>query len=947
MMLRSFSLLVVTLALSGAAHAQDLESRAKTLLAGKCLACHNATAKTAGLSLVTREAALQGGQSGAALAPGDAAKSLLYAKVAEAKMPPGNPLPGADRDLLRQWIEAGAPWRGALAPAERKRAGKDWWSLQPLREAQPPAAGGALASWARTPIDRFLAAAMAAQGLSGSPEADRRTLIRRATYDLTGLPPEPDEVEAFVTDVRPDAYERLIDRLLASAAYGERWGRHWLDVARFGESHAYEQNHLRDTAWRYRDYVIRSFNQDKPFDRMVLESLAGDLVAKDDPLNEAGTGFLVAGPHDTVVIQNKDGQLQQRADDLDDMINATASAFLGLTVNCARCHDHKFDPVPQADYYRLQAVFAGVKHGERVIATSEERRRYEEAVAPIRKGLEAAEARLKALREGAAGRLKHQRPQILARYRPAVDSQSTEERFKPERARFVRLHITGTSNGGAPGLDELEVWTPGAEGRNAALASAGAKITASSTRKQEVGENIYSEQFLIDGNFDKRWFGEERNRAVLTVELPGEMAVARVLWSRDRLGGFQGKFTGTVVESYTVEVSIDGRNWKQVASSAGRLPYSERAQEEVLLKEVFKAGERGEWESLAASKAGLEAELARTPKLPVAYAGRFEQPAEATRLLKRGSVTDSGDVVAPASLSALEGVLPGFSLDANAPESERRLALARWITDARNPLTPRVIANRIWHYHFGRGIVGTPSDFGFNGEKPVHPELLDYLARRLLEMGWGLKPLHKEIMMSAAYRQSSRFDEAKSKVDSEARLLWRFPPRRLDAEQVRDAALAVSGKLNRKIGGPGFRLYRYTVDNVATYYPLEQFGEETYRRSVYHQAPRSVRVDLLGQYDCPDSSLPEPKRVVTTTPLQALVLLNNQFLLDQAKFFAERLTREAGRDAGKQAERAFWLAYGRSPSASELAAAVALIGKHGLASFCRAVLNANEFVYVM
>jgi len=462
-----------------------------------------------------------------------------------------------------------------------------------------------------------------------------------------------------------------------------------------------------------------------------------------------------------------------------------------------------------------------------------------------------------------------------------------------------------------------------------------------------VGENIYSEQHLIDGKFDRRWFGAERNQAVLTVELPREMDVGRVVWSRDRLGGFQGKFTGTVVESYTVEVSPDGRNWKQVASSAGRLPYSEKAQEELLLKEVFGSGERREWESLAARKEELGTALARLPKLPAAYIGRFEQPQEATRLLKRGSVTDPGDAVAPGSLSALDGVLPEFSLDVSAPEGERRLALARWITDARNPLTPRVLANRIWHYHFGRGIAGTPSDFGFNGEKPTHPELLDYLAGRLLELGWRLKPLHKEIMMSAAYRQSSGFEEARASVDSEARFLWRFPPRRLDAEQVRDAVLAVSGKLNRTMGGPGFRLYKYTVDNVATYYPLEQFAEETYRRSVYHQAPRSVRVDLLGQYDCPDSSLPEPKRVVTTTPLQALVLLNNQFLLDQARHFAERLKREGEGDAGKQAERAFLLAYGRGPSATEKRAAVALIGKHGLAAFCRALFSGNEFVYVM
>jgi hypothetical protein len=301
---------------------------------------------------------------------------------------------------------------------------------------------------------------------------------------------------------------------------------------------------------------------------------------------------------------------------------------------------------------------------------------------------------------------------------------------------------------------------------------------------------------------------------------------------------------------------------------------------------------------------------------------------------------DRGDAMPPASLSAL----PGFQLAVDAAEAERRLALARWITDAKNPLTPRVLANRVWHYHFGRGIVGTPSDFGFNGERPTHPELLDYLAGRLIAYGWRLKPLHKEIMMSAAYRQSGAYDDAAAKVDSEATLLWRFPPRRMEAEAIRDSVLAVSGRLNRAMGGPGFRLYRYTVDNVATYYPLEKFGEDTYRRAVYQQAARSVRSELLGQYDCPDSSLPEPKRVVTTSPLQALALLNNSFLVDQSKHFAERLQRES---PGDPVGLAFRLAYGRDPEDAERAAAKALIAKHGMFAFCRAILNSNEFVYVM
>jgi hypothetical protein len=308
---------------------------------------------------------------------------------------------------------------------------------------------------------------------------------------------------------------------------------------------------------------------------------------------------------------------------------------------------------------------------------------------------------------------------------------------------------------------------------------------------------------------------------------------------------------------------------------------------------------------------------------------------------------DRGDPVLPASPSTLGRVLPEFELAADSTEGERRLALARWITDKRNPLTARVMANRVWHYHFGRGIVATPSDFGFNGARPTHPDLLDYLARRLQQLDWRLKAFHKEILLSRTYRQSSRFHEASAKIDADAVFLWRFPPRRLEAEAIRDSILAVSGKLDRRMEGPGFRLYRYSVDNVATYYPMETFGEETYRRAVYHTNPRSVKVELLGQYDCPDNTLPVPRRASTISPLQALNLLNNSFTMDQARFFGERLVREVGSDAGMQLRRAYSLAFGRLPEPEEERAGREMIEKHGLDVFCRALLNVNEFIYVM
>ena len=934
------------------AAAQSLEPEATELIRKNCLACHDASARMGGLNLESREAALKGGVSGPAIVPGDARASLAAQKVRDGKMPAGNPLPPASRDLFARWIDAGAPWTGNLAVA-RKRAGKSWWSLQPLRKIEPPDLPRIPDEWSHTVIDRYVFAGLAAKGLKPSPPADRRTIIRRVTFDLTGLPPSPDEVEAFAADSREDAYERMIDRLLASPAYGERWGRHWLDVIRFGESHGYEQNHLRPNAWPFRDYVIRGFNEDKPFDRMVLEHLAGDQVAPGGPDAEVGTGFLVAGPHDTVGNQSRAARLQQRADDLDDMVNATASAFLGLTVNCAKCHDHKFDPILQADYYRLQAVFSGVVHGERELAPVEERRRREQALKPLEESLRQAEERIAKMRTAAGPRMEMEKSAILARYRPSPDARLTEERFAATPARYVRLRILATSSLASSqprpaGLDEIEVWTAGEPARNVALASLGSRIRATSTRRAEGNENAYTPRFLIDGKFDQQWFAADANPVEITVALARTVEIGRVSWSRDRTGGSQGKFDGPVPSRYEVEVSADGEVWKNVAASEGRLPVAAAEQEDLVLLAVLDPGEQSAWKELQQRRIELKARIDAVPKLSLAYIGRFEQPSESAYLLKRGSVLDRGEVIAPGSLSALSGVLEGFQLDPAAPEAGRRLALARWITDPRNPLTPRVLANRVWQHHFGQAISGTPSDFGFNGERPTHPELLDYLAGRLLALGWHLKPLHKEILLTAAYRQSSAFDSESASIDSEARYLWRYPPQRLEAEAVRDSILAVSGKLNRQMGGEGFRLYRYTVDNVATYFPAAAFGQDTYRRSVYHQAARSVRAELLGQFDCPDSSLPEPKRIVTTSPLQALALMNNAFMMDQARFFAERLEREAGRGkTAAQIDLAFRLAFGRWAVEEEKKAAATLISRHGLAAFCRALFSANEFVYVM
>jgi mono/diheme cytochrome c family protein len=866
----------------------------------RCLSCHNDTAKMGNLSLVTRAGAER------------VLSGRLLARIDAGQMPPGGGLTDEEKTQVRDWLNAGAVWDGIAA---RPRAGADWWSLQPLRKREGS-------------IDAFIETALRAKGLALSAPADRRTLIRRVTFDLTGLPPTPTEIAAFVNDTSADAYEQLVDRLLSSPDYGERWGRHWLDVIRYGESNGYEQNHIRANAWPFRDYVIQAFNSDTPFPRFILEQLAGDVVAKDNPAVEAATGFLVAGPHDTVGNQNEAARRQQRADDHDDIVNATASAFLGLTVNCARCHDHKFDPIQQADYYRIASIFNGVYHGEREVATREQREAFRAKAAPLEASIAEAKAILDKLRAAAAPALAEAERRVRLSHREPVTPFLTEESFAPVEARYLRL-IAPKGAGG--GLDEVEIFTPG--GANVAR---GAAIEAFTTRIADGNPDAYHRRHLNDGAFDKRWFPAPGSPASVTFHFPETVTIAKTVWSTDRLKAFQGRFQQQGLTDYRVEVSSDGVTWTQVAASADRLPARKEDQERLFILEALPAENRSAYETAEKEFAKLESELRRVPKLPAVYAGRMKQPDEPVYLLKGGNVMQRGDEVAPASISALKG----FALPLDAPEHERRIAFARWLGDDANPLTPRVIANRVWHYHFGTGIVATPSDFGYNGERPSHPELLDYLASRLIANGWRLKPLHREILLSKTYRQQSAFNADAAKVDAGARLLWRFPPQRLQAESLRDAMLHVAGVLDgTRRGGPSFQLYKYTVDNVATYFPVEKFGPETYRRTVYAQSARSIRTELLSVFDCPDSSLPEPRRVVTTSPLQALSLLNHSFTLDMAEAFAKRIE-------GAPTSLAFEYAFGRPPSEEEASAAQGFIREHGLAAFARALFNANEFVYV-
>jgi hypothetical protein len=950
-------LLVASLASSSRAPAEepvDFARDVAPILERHCIRCHQGVHAKGKLSLETAHDLLAGEH----VVPGQPASSDLLDLITAAApgerpaMPQkGDPLSPGQVALLHRWIAEGAAWPQEHVLREKARADASWWSLRPLADAPIPgsAATGDASSdtWARNPIDRFVLAKLREKGLSPAPPADRRTLIRRLTYDLTGLPPTPEDVEAFLADPSPLAYEALADRLLASPRYGEQWGRHWLDVVRFGESVGFERNIIIDNAWPFRDHAVRAFNADKPFDQLVLDHLAGDVIGRGDPAIEAGTGFLVCGAYDNVKTADPVLTAQNRANEIDDMVRATSEAFLGLTIGCARCHDHKFDPVLQQDYYSLQAIFSGTFHGSRVVATAEARRAYDSSV----KRLQAEQARL----TGERTRLENE---VLARaeahaqdyqsdwVRPAADPAETVETFAPTMARYIRLVVEGRKDNpeltSAYGIDEFEVWTAGAEPRNVALATNGGQASGASRAGNDF-DDAYSPKLTIDGEFAAVWIagGPE-----LTITLARPERIDRVVFSNNRGLDTNTKFFRIpFVGEYRIQVSHDGAAWTEVASSHDRQPMSPAWRRKRLLDGEATLEEQSRRAGLGAELARVGARLAAIPPLPSWWVGQFRRAPGPFAISIAGDPQRTGAPIIVASLSALSGVIPAFQLAAEATEADRRLALARWLVAPGNPLTPRVLANRLWHYHFGTGIVDTPSDFGAMGSPPTHPELLDWLAGQVHAHGWRLKPLHRLIVTSAAYRQASAYRPDAARVDGDSRYLWRFPPRRLAAEEVRDTILSVAGQLDGRMGGPGFRLYRYLEDNVATFVPLDEHGPETYRRAVYHQNARASRADLLTDFDCPDFAFAAPRRAATTSPLQALTLLNHRFTLDMAHALADRLEREAGTgEAEAHVRRAFALAYARSPDADEERLATGLIRKHGLRAFCRALLNSNELV---
>lgn len=975
----------------------DFAREVRPIFQEHCYECHGPDKQKSGYRLDVREVALKGGDMGeAAIVPKEAAKSPLFRFVNgdddESLMPPkdsGKPrLTNEELKKIQTWLDEGAIWPDEFSG--QKRQASSHWSLRPLvLPAAPNASSNA--------IDAFVHEKLAQQKLALSPETDRQTLIRRLSFDLIGLPPSPDEIDAFVSDRSSEAYQTLVDRLLASSHYGERWGRHWLDIARYTESQGFEYDRLRDNAWHYRDYVIKSFNNDKPYTEFMKEQIAGDVM---EPMTQDGivaTSLLVCGPWDQAGNSQKNATQRAitREDELEDMIGVVGQSFLGLTVNCARCHAHKFDPIPHEEYYRIKSVFEGVKHGERGIATVEESKSHN----LLQKELEIEIDRAN---------------KTMARIETEASKQAIAKRqsgsSEPGPVPFAKWTFDGTATEVMPGklkggavIKKLEF-----DSGVLHLPKSGAFFETASLTKEIREKTLEAWVSLANldqgggaaiaietGNghtFDAIVFGEKQPKKWMagsegfsrTSELdtqeessdPNTFIHVAIVYASDnsislfRNGVPLGKpYTPTtpLVTFLAGDAHVllgrrhtgGGRPW--LTGEIKQAALYDRALSNEEVSASFRAG------GFAATKAEVMASLtleqsdnhsaaldnlqrakrslANLKKLPVSYTGVRVQP-PITKRLKRGDVNSPDEDVTPGALSAVFELEPDFGLAADSPEKERRLKFADWLSDVRNPLPARVMANRVWHLHFGQGLVATPNDFGVSGERPSHPELLDWLAVKFAESGWSVKSLHRLIVHSATYRQASKHIDSAATIDADNRLLWRFVPRRLEAEAVRDAMLVASGQLSRNGGGPSFRPFTTTEFNATFYTPVDRDEPEFNRRTVYRINVNSGKDPLLDSFDCPDPSVKTPRRGVTTTPLQALELMNNAFVQRQASYLAQRAMRTANDDLSSAVETAYRLALGRTPNRAELIRAIAVAKERSLASVCWALFNSTEFIYV-
>ncbi len=978
---------------SGAAEPDHLfREQVAPIFETRCVHCHGVNAPKGGLSLTSVAAMRRGGKNGPAVEPGKPEESLLLDMVSgdEPEMPQKDkPLSKEQVEGLRTWIQQGAHWPDGVTLKDRRFDGEAWWAFRPLARPALPAIRDR--QWVRTPIDAFVLNRLETEHLRPSPEADRRTLIRRLTFDLHGLPPTLEEIDGFLGDPAPNAYEKLVDRLLASPRYGERWGRHWLDVVHYGDTHGYDKDKRRDHAWPYRDYVIRSLNEDLPYSRFIREQVAGDVLEPGDPRGVIATGFIAAGPWDFVghveLGESTVEKLKTRLIDRDDMVANTMSTFVSLTVHCARCHDHKFDPIPQRDYYRLQAVFAGVDRGDRPYDTRESDRRrgvLEQERRAAANRLEALERKIAALASPELGRLdtglKALRAELADAPRPKGKSPSPSNGYHsaihatPEAPAWVQVDL-----GRSMPIEEIRlvparpvdfIDTPGFGfpvrfrvelSDELAFAQGQAIVVADEERPD--APNVVDEPYVLrpagrSARFirvtaSRLWkrsndyvFALSELEVISRGENVARSAVVSALdsieaglWGRARLvDGFDSR------RARPEPADRAAARRHELLARIQQLNRDRRRLADALIDPTL----RTDLETARKEIAELAARIKNVPPGEMVYTVRTHAP-RSISVLRRGDVEQPGEAVRPGTLSCVPGLDPLFALSDSQDEGPRRAALADWIASPANRLTWRSIANRLWHYHFGRGLVDTPNDFGRNGSRPTHPDLLDWLAVELRDGGGqSLKSIHRLIVTSAVYRQSSRDDPAAAKVDGDNRWLWRMNRQRLDAEELRDSVLAVSGTLDSRMGGPGFELFRFKDDHSPIYdhtAPEAIDNPRVRRRTVYRFIVRSVPNPFLDCMDGADPNINTPVRSTTITALQALALLNDVFMIKQSREFAQRIA-SLDHDPARQVETAFVRALGRSPHPAERVAIIAYVEKHSLANACRLLFNTNEFLFI-
>ena len=956
----------------------DFTRDVQPLFQKHCIECHGAEKQDGGYRLDNKRIAFEGGDSHAPnIVHGKSAESPLIQFVAgmdeEMRMPSeGKPLTVEEIAVLRGWIDQGAEWPDSAST--KVEAAGDWWSLRPLAPVAVPTVAGAV-----HPVDAFVRVRLAQEGLAPSPEADRRTLVRRAYFDLHGLPPSPEEVDAFVRDTDPRAWDILVNRLLDSPRYGERWARHWLDVAHYGDTHGYDKDQPRPHAWPYRDYVIRAFNEDRPYASFVQEQIAGDVLFPGSRDGIEALGFLAAGPWDMIghseLAESKiDGKIARHLD-RDDMVASTIGTFASLTVHCAQCHDHKFDPITAEDYYSLQAVFAAIDRTDRSYDADPVVASRRKELAARKSALDGELAAALAVAEERAGLPIKELDVKLAALQQEREGQAAafgwhgEISLEQDSVQWVQVDLGGEQPLG-------KVWFhPSRDDFNGIYDGFGfpVRFRVEASADAEFRRDV---ALLLDHTA-----ADFPNPGIRPVVVEGKGSSARYLRiTAVRLAPRQNDYnfalsevrvfdsserllTATEVTSLN-SVEVPPR-WSRANLIDGYYPGKSeeigalKRQREELLREV--SGDEGmaRWERLKREGAAVEAEIRALPEMKKAYVGSVHHGAgnfigtgpaggkpRTIRLLSRGDVTRPVREVGSGAIPAVAHAQGRFELSAEATEGERRAALANWLADPANPLTWRSIVNRVWQYHFGRAIADSPNDFGRMGQPPSHPELLDWLALEFRAGGGSIKSLHRTIMTSETYRQRSDTPAgAAASTDSENVLLWRMNRRKLEAEVMRDSLIAVAGKLDLTMGGPGFQDFVIERPEHSPHYQYHLADADNpafHRRAIYRFIVRSKPQPWLTTLDCADPSMAVDKRNTSVSPLQALVQMNNQLVLVMSRHFAGRLD-QAGASLEERINLAYRIVFQREAGAEERAALAAHAERHGLVSACRVILNLNEF----